>query len=92
MEVVSLDKIVSRVQMTDKDYSQTCLPNTVQGQYPPRPTDQGNTRNTKEKGTESCKRTSPEALTSSQKATGLASQLFFIHLSLGLLHGVHTKP
>lgn len=35
MEVVSLDKIVSRVQMTDKDYSQTCLPNTVQGQYPP---------------------------------------------------------
>lgn len=38
MEVVSLDKIVSRVQMTDKDYSQTCLPNTVQGQYPPRPT------------------------------------------------------
>lgn len=51
MEVVSLDEIVSRVQMTDKDYSQTCLPNTVQGQYPPRPTDQGNTRNTKGKGT-----------------------------------------
>lgn len=50
MEVVSLDKMVSQVKMTDKDYSQTCLPNTVQGQDPPRPTDQGNTRNTKGKG------------------------------------------
>lgn len=53
MEVVSLDRIVSRVQLTDRDCSQAkLLPYTVQRQYPPRPTDQGNTTNTKGMGVE----------------------------------------